>query len=107
MSAFDELRKNYLRASFLQARAEGKLPQWFLKQILFWLLRMVFTLLVIIPFGLLVIVPIRLIWKYTESANGREGGALSHIITFVFLAFMYFGLLGGLISAIFSSLSSH
>lgn len=101
MSVFDELRQNYLRASFLQAKDEGKLPQWFLKQFLFWLLRVMFSLLVIIPVKFLVVVPVGLIWKHTGRVDGHECGGLAHVLRFVLGSLLYFCFLGAIIGAIF------
>ena len=72
MSYLESLRLNYIRASYAQAEAEGKLPQWFIKQFLVWMLRVLITLLVVFPIKLLLIVPIKLIWKY--SGRGKMAG---------------------------------
>ena len=60
--------------SFMQAKEEGKLPQWFLKQFLLW----GFRVLVKLPFVILcmlvrclVIRPVARIWQYTEDMNGK------------------------------------
>ena len=102
MSDFDDFRLNYLRASFLQAKEEGKLPQWFLKQFLFWLLRLLFKLLMVIPIKFLLIVPIKLIWKYSGRKDGMECEGATHLLRFVLFAFMYLCVLGGVLCCVFN-----
>ena len=104
MGVFDELRMNYMRASYAQAEKEGKLPQWFLKQFLSWLLRIAFKLMVVFPIKLLLVWPIMLIWKYSgRGKNGWECGAVAHLIKFLLFAAMYFCLLLGIVCGLFGS----
>ena len=104
MTFLETLRFNYLRASYAQAEAEGKLPQWFFKQFLFWLLRLLITLLVVVPVKLLLIVPIKLIWKCSgRGKNGLECGTGTHLFRFLLFTAFYFCLLGGLLSVLFNS----
>lgn len=104
MGVLEALRLNYIRASYAQAEAEGKLPQWFLKQFLFWLLRVLITLLVVFPIKLLLIVPIKLIWKYSgRGKNGWECGTATHLIRFVLFTAFYLCLLGGFVHALLNS----
>lgn len=104
MSFLETIRLNSIRASYAQAEAEGKLPQWFLKQFLFWLLRIVFWLIVILPLKLLLVGPIKLIWKYSgRGKNGWECGTATHLIRFVLFAGFYFCILGALVCALFNS----
>ena len=91
MTTFERLRFNYLRASFVQAKQEGKLPQWFLKQGLFWLIRTAFMIFVVTP--------TRLIWRYTE--RGCEDNDLVHIIKFCGGIVLYFLILGTIVCAPF------
>ena len=102
MSFFETLRLNYMRASYLQAQAEGKLPQWFMKQFLFWLLRVLFTLLVVIPIKFLLFVPIKLIWKYSGIKDGMACDKMTHLLRFLLFAFMYFCVLAGIVYTVFN-----
>ncbi len=102
MSFFETLRLNYMRASYLQAQAEGKLPQWFMRQFLFWVLRLLLTLLVVFPIKFLLVVPIKLIWKYSGRKDGMECDGLTHFIRFSLFVFMYICVLGGIVYAVFN-----
>ncbi len=93
---FESMRMNYLRMSFMRAKAEGKLPQWFLKQGVFWLIRTIVMLLIVAP--------VKLIWHYTE--RGCEGNDLTHIVKFCVGALIYFCILGAIVCAPFISNSS-
>ncbi len=94
MTDFERFRFHYLRASFMQAKQEGKLPQWFLKQGLFWLLRMVFTFVFAMP--------LKFIWRYT----GRDSDGLVHFVKFFVVALIYLCILGGIVCAPFMRTAS-
>ena len=94
MSDFETMRWHYIRLSFMQAKAEGKLPQWFMKQGLFFLLRAIISLLLIVP--------LKLIWSFT----GRNCDGMAHVIKFCIGAFFYFLILWALICAPFMGSSS-
>ena len=102
MSVFDEFRLNYIRASYLQAEQEGKLPQWFMKQFLFWLLRLLFMLLVVMPIKVLLFVPIKLIWKCSGCKDGMECGGAKHLMRFILLVFMYLCVMVGTLCVVFN-----
>ena len=104
MSFLETLRLNYIRASYAQAEAEGKLPQWFIKQFLFWFLRVLIILLVIFPIKLLLIVPIKLIWKFSgRGKNGWKCGTATHLFRFLLITAFYFCLLGGFVHVLLNS----
>ena len=94
MSDFETIRWRYIRLSFMQAKAEGRLPQWFLKQGLFFLLRTVISFLLILP--------LKLIWAFT----GRNCEGSAHVIKFCVGAFLYLLFLWALICAPFMGSSS-
>ncbi len=102
MSDFDDFRKNYMRASFLQAKEDGKIPQWIFKQLLFWLLRFLFRLLVIIPIKFLLIVPIKLIWTHSGRKDGIECDGTTHFLRFLLFTVIYFCFLGGILCGVFN-----
>jgi len=104
MSFLETLRLNYMRASYAQAEAEGKLPQWFLKQFLFWVFRVLITLLVIVPIKLLLIVPIKLIWKLSgRGKNGWECGTAVHLFRFLLFTAFYLCFLGSIFCVLFKA----
>ena len=90
--------------SYMQAEKEGKLPEWYLKQILLWAVR----ILVKLPFmilgkliSLLVIRPVGRIWQYTEDMNGKLHTTIERLIPFTLYVLAYFCMLGALIGLLF------
>ena len=94
MTTYEQMKMNYLRASFLQAKEDGKLVQWFVTRGLLWLLRMVLTLIFVAP--------LKLIWRLT----GRRSEGVAHVLKFCLGALLYFCFLYALIAVTFMRSSS-
>ena len=95
--------------SYMQAEKEGKLPEWYLKQILLWAVR----ILVKLPFkilgkliSLLVILPVGFIWRYTAHAGRRTCDTVEHLIRFFFGFVLYFLIVFGGLIYLFAGLIS-
>ena len=96
MNWYDLIKLNYLRASYAQAEAEGKVPQWLFKQFLYWLLRTIFFFFFLLlrcgikllasAFKCVIIMPFGRMWEIT----GRKCQGMDHLLRFCGLAIFYY-----------------